>query len=754
MSTPYIDMNQLIESSSLSREQSEFIGFRYLAQFLHTNRWLIASIMAGVAIIGSAYAFMASPTYQSNILIQIEDSLGSAAGGSGAKNIQDNLSGAFDMRTVTASEIEVIRSRSVLSQAVENAHLNIEVRPRYLPIVGEWIARHHRELTNPGILGRGGYVWGREHAEVSHFKVPSSMYGLPFMLTVLDDSSYRLSQGEQGVDVDGRLGESLAVPVGSDRVELRVDALEAKSGAAFMLTYNPPLETVQKLQRMLKIAEKGKQSGIIEVTLAGASPNLISRVLNDIGEAYIRQNIEKKTEKAQKSLAFLEARLPDLKKELERSENEYRELRNKNATFSLGDEARELRERFTTVQNKLGDAEQRKANLLLRFEKEHPAIESLNGEIKELHRQIASLNLKLAKLPNLEQDELRLSRNVKLNTELYTTLLSTAQELRLATSSEVGNARLLDRARTPLKPTSPNRTMLICFFILCGLGAGIVIAWARKRFYGIVDHPDEIEDLLGLPVSARIPYIEKEKETLLLAYNANHVHNRNTDRQLSTSTDIMEGLRRLRAFVQMHRPEMINNIIMITGPTSGVGKSFVAANFAVVLASVGKRVLLIDGDMRAGKLHRYFGVVGARGLSNAIADNAALNGFVHGNVEKNVDFLAAGDKPDNPAELLAHGSFGRLLNQIASQYDFVVIDTAPVLEVSDAVTVAAYAGAIFNIVRRNVSTVDDIENASKDLDRAGRAMTSIVFNDLKSRPGRGYGSESTEDGDAAQRVFG
>jgi len=742
-------MSQFIQHVNLPRDQGEFIAFKKVTQFLGTNRWLIFFVTFVVTLVGTAYVFIASPTYQANILIQVEDTSTGSGAGSGAKNIQDNLSGAFDMRTVTASEIEVIRSRSVVTQAAENADLYIDVRPKYFPVVGEWISRHNKALSEPGILGYGGYVWGSERAEVTQFKVPPSLHGKTFTLTVIDEGSFQLVQREREIDVEGAIGKTLVVPFENDRIELHVAALEAKPGAAFLVTYNPPSETVQKLQRNLKIAEKGKQSGIIELVFNGTNPALISRALNEIGEAYIRQNIEKKTEKAQKSLAFLEARLPDLKQELERSENEYRELRNKNATFSLGDEARALREQFNSVQLKLGDAEQRRAGLLRRLEPAHPAVQTLSSEISELNKQLAALNAKLKVLPNLEQDEVRLSRNVKVNTELYTALLSTAQELRLATSSEVGNARLLDKAKEPIKPTSPTPAMFIPFFILCGLVAGVVVAWARKRFYGLVDDPEEIERLLGLPVSARIPFIDEGKPLLMLHTSENQTSRRPVP-QLTTSSDVIEGLRRLRAFVQLSRPATTNNIIMITGPTSGVGKSFVAANFSVVLASIGKRVLLIDADLRSGELHRYFCVPRGRGLSNVIMDGASVNAAIHHNVEKNVDLLTTGDQLDNPAEQLAYGSFDSILNQVASRYDFVVIDTAPVLEASDAVTVAAYAGSIFNIVRRNVSSVEDIDNAYKELMRAGHGSTSIVFNDLKSRPARAYGSSSSRRRDFSQ----
>jgi tyrosine-protein kinase Etk/Wzc len=174
-----------------------------------------------------------------------------------------------------------------------------------------------------------------------------------------------------------------------------------------------------------------------------------------------------------------------------------------------------------------------------------------------------------------------------------------------------------------------------------------------------------------------------------------------------------------------------NNVVMITGPTPGVGKSFVSANFAAVLAAVGKRILLIDGDLRTGHLHHYFGLDRKNGLADALAAHAKVEQVVHRNVVENVDFISTGSLPSRPAELLSHRNFGGLLKLLSDRYDFVLIDTPPVLAVSDALIVASQAGVIFNIVRGGISTVGEIEETVKRLNQAGHTVNGIVFNDLK-----------------------
>lgn len=207
------------------------------------------------------------------------------------------------------------------------------------------------------------------------------------------------------------------------------------------------------------------------------------------------------------------------------------------------------------------------------------------------------------------------------------------------------------------------------------------------------------------------------------------------------SDGAIESLRGFRTSLQFAMLSARNNIVMITGPTQEVGKSFVSANFATVLAAIGKKVLLIDSDLRTGKLHRYFGVERNSGLSDVINAEIPLDQIIHKNVVDNVDFISTGCLPPKPAELLAHREFGHILQLLAARYDFVLIDTAPVLVVSDALVVGTHAGTIFNIVRGGQSTVDEIEEAVKRLNQAGHTVTGTVFNDMKPHSVRyGYGT--------------
>lgn len=380
---------------------------------------------------------------------------------------------------------------------------------------------------------------------------------------------------------------------------------------------------------------------------------------------------------------------------------------------------------------------------MVRFEAQHPALDEVGRQLKVLSSQLAALEENIQFLPSLEQEVVRLHRDVKVNTELYTSLLATAQQLRLVTSSEVGNARMLDFAEPPIRPVRPRPALVVLLSALLGLFCGVVAAFCKKNLYGRVDAPEEIEQHLGLQVAGTIPYSENQdrmygrmrregKMFPILPFDA-------------PSDRAIESLRRLRTFMQFSRRDAVGNIVMVTGPTAGVGKSFVTVNFAAVLASFGKRVLVIDADLRAGNLHRYFGVDRSPGLSNAIHHPALFSDIVHAEVVRNVDFMATGLLPDKAGEMLAHNGLAVLLEECARRYDLVLIDTAPVLAVSDALEVAPHAGTILNVARAGISTVSEIENTVRQLNQAGHTVAGIVFNDVKSRtPGYEYARRANE----------
>jgi len=699
---------------------------------LFDHRWLIVNVALAITLLGSAYAFLAKPVYRANILIQVEDSPGSS------KNILGEMGSLFDLKTAAITEIEIIRSRFVVSHAVDNLRLYISAAPKYFPVVGAWLAGRNDGLSAPGLFGYGGYAWGAEQIDVAVFNLPEALEDREFTLTVGSDGRFRVNQHAEGIEFHGETGVTLHNKTTKGDIELRITSLEALPGAQFLLRRTSRLATIEKLQRNMVVVEKGRQSDIINAELEGTEPELISAILNQIGLEYVRQNLERKSEEAEKSLVFLDQQLPDIKQQLENSETKYNQFRNSTGIIDLGEEAKVLLQQSVVAQLKRSELTQKREELSIRFTSAHPDMIGLEKQLQEINREIQVITTQIKKLPLVEQDVVRLTRDVKVNTDLYTSLLNVTQQLRLLKAGKVGTVRLVDTAAVPEEPIKPRRAIVIAVALLLGLFLGVVSAWIRKSLFGGIDSAYEIEQTLGLPVYASIPHSRKQEE-LYARVRAKPRFSLTLAKSVPTDSAI-EGLRSLRTALHFSMREAKNNIILITGATPNLGKSFISANFVAVLGATGKKVLLIDADFRKGYLHQYFGLERGNGLSDLIAEGRSFEQVVHKGVTENVDFISTGPLPSNASELLLHVNFGKLLATLEDSYDYVLIDTPPILAVSDTLTVGPHAGTILMIARAGVSTASDIRESMKRLDQAGMSVKGIVLNDVKARPG-GYHSK-------------
>jgi tyrosine-protein kinase Etk/Wzc len=698
---------------------------------LYQSRWLIGSITMFVTVLAVLYALVAKPVYEANLMIHVEEESPNAS-----KNILSEASSLFETKKAAIAEMELLRSRMVVSRAVDNLQLYIEAQPKYFPIGGFWIADKARgALSKPGVLGWGGWVWGGERIEVGVFNVPETLQNREFTVTVRAGQRYRFGGGGGAPAFEGEVGKRYRVPTADGSVELKIDRLYANEDAQFSLRRMSRLGTIERIQGAMVISEQGKQSGVIEVKLQGDSSKRVNQMVSEIGREYMRQNLARKTEEAEKSLAFLNQQLPILKRQLEQSEDKYNQFRNAHGTIDLREEARMSLQQAAAARTRRLDLIQKKTELLSRFTEDHPIVRGVNGQRQQVETELEEVDRRIRTLPVLEQDETRLTREIKVNTDLYTALSNTAQQLRLISVGRVSNVRMIDAPIAPEKAIKPNRPLIVAAAAVTGLLLGTLFALGRKAVKGGIDAPESIERLLrARVVYATIPHSpQQEKLTKKLRGEAVMLP---LLAQAAPEDIAIESLRGFRAALQFSMPHFKNNIVMLAGPTRNLGKSFVAANFAAVMAASGKRVLLIDADLRNGHLHRYFGVTREQGLSKAITGSMPVEHVIHRGVMENLDFISTGALPPNRAEFLLHLNFGELLETVSVNYDLVLLDPPPILAVADALIIGAHAGAVFIMTRAGVTTEAEINESIKRLNHAGISPQGVVFNDMAPGIGR------------------
>ncbi len=701
-----------------------------LGAYLHMLRdhvWLVVAVACAISFVASAYALLARPVYEASMLIHVEE-----ANPSSAKNALTEVSSMFETKKAVTAEMELLRSRTVVAPAVDRLKLYIEARPDYFPLLGR-VVRDARpgQLSQPGLFGLGGKVWGSERIEVPRFNVPSSMLNRDFVITSLGDERFSVLEPHGNIVFYGRVGPLLMVDTPDGVIELQVTRLAGRPGARFLATRHSTLASIKKLQAALLITEQGKQSGVIEVKLEGASAALTNAMLVEIGRQYMDQNMTRKSDEAEKSLEFLDQQMPKLKARLERAEGDYNNFRHANGTIDFAEEAKLSLIQAAAAKQRRTDLVQKRAELLTRFTTLHPMVAAVSEQLREVEQELAGIGEHIKSLPLLEQDALRLSREMKVSTDLYTALANTAQQLRIVSVGRATNVRMVDPPMVADEPVRPHRKLIVAVGAMLGMLLGGGAAFLRTNLASGVDDPVHIEKLLG----SRVVFANIPRSEAQLRLNRRGARpGRQPLLALDWPTDgAIEALRSFRASLQFSMPRFDNNVIMFAGPTSSLGKSFISANFAAVMAAGGKRVLLVDADVRNGRLHQYFDATREHGLCEAITGAMPLADAIRHEVLDNLDFIPTGRMPANRPDFFKHAEVGALLQSVSGRYDIVLVDSPPILALADALVIGSHAGAVFLVVRAGVSTEREITESIKRLNQAGVSPFGILFNDVKPR---------------------
>ena len=716
-------MNNPHTSTNLRQAGSDIVSLAEILAIVLKGKWVITSVTLVAGLLAMLFAFTATPIYQADALLQIEKK-SSVLGGinNSLTNMPDDLS--------STAEIELIRSRMVLSQAVAELKLDIHAAPEYFPKFGATVARRfqptatepfNRDWHQSNWLAH--YAWGGERIRVERLDVPDSLIGHRFTLVKNDHQNFTLYQGSEKILL-GQTGKAASSPDGE--IRLFVSQLEALPGTHFTLVKQDVNQAIRQLSRRLSIAEKGWDTGILQMVITGPNSRENQRALNEVARAYLRQNVARKSQEAESSLVFLEEQLPLVKAELTEAENNLNSFRLHNQSVDLTMETQSLLSQIVELETRISQLELQRKELLMSYTVNHPALKGLDEQKAFLQAQLNQLNSSSQSLPATQVDMLRLTRNVEVSTEVYTQMLNSLHELKVVKAGTVGTVRIIDYAVSSPAPIAPNKVLIVLVALVAGAIVSCGFVFIRALISGGVKTPEEIESQLGMAVYAAIPQSEHstmlERAARKASFKNGYLLARSAPKDLA-----MESLRSLRTNLAFALMESANNRIMITGPAPGVGKSFVSANLAVLLAQAGKKVLVIDADLRKGQLHKKFGLQGGHGLADMLVD-PQFNAIV--NVEANLDVIVGGKPPPNPSELLMSPAFAALLERVSVRYDVVIIDTPPILAVTDAAVIGVQCGCSLMVVRAESNSIREIDHAANRLRHAGVNMRGCVLNGM------------------------
>jgi len=690
------------------------------------NRWLIAAVTGAALALGALYLFLAPPTFRADVLIQVEEK-GKGLGG------LDELSAMFSEKTPAETEMEILRSRLLVGAVVGELGLDLVARPRTIPVLGGALARRWTgKEPAPAWLGLSSFGWGGERIRVDRLEVGARLLDEKLTLVAGEAGRFRLFDPDEEELLAGRAGAAAAAGEGARQVELFVSELSARPGTRFLLRKLHRDDTVQKLQKELRISEKGKKTGIIQVALEGRSPRGVAAVLDSVSQNYLRQNVQRKSAEAEKTLQFIESQLPLLKQNLDQVEDQLNTFKQKRGSVDLSLETKGTLDRAVEVEKALTELSLQRSELTQRFTESHPTLTALNQKRDKLLAERAAIDRRLKGLPEAELDTARLMRDVKTATELYFLLLNKAQELKVVKSGTIGNVRIIDTAVVPHEPVSPKTAPTLALALLLGLAVGVGAAFVKKALDHGVEDPDLVERSTGIPVYASVPHSTRQDELLRVMRR-----DRSKGRPVLAAQDAhdlaVEALRSLRTALQFSLLEAQSNVVAIVGAAPGAGKSFVAVNLAWVLADIGKRVLIVDADLRKGRLHNYFGGERQGGLSELVIGQLPLEQAVRRTENGQVDYVATGVLPPNPSELLSSERFRNLVAQFSGRYDVVLVDTAPILAVTDGAIAGRLAGVSLMVLRSGVHPVRELALAAKRFRQNGVQLHGAIMNDVRNR---------------------
>lgn len=687
------------------------------------HRWLIAGVIGLALVLSVLYVTLATPIYRANLLIQIEDSPPES------KSFLTGTTGLGDLKTTATGELQILGSRMVLGAAVDQVGLQINAQPRYLPVFGAWLARRADELSDPGFLGLGGYVSGNEQIVVKRFSVPASMEDAedPFVVTSLGDGRYTVTHELLDAPLEGMVGMVLQKKVADGTVDIELAELAGKAGAQFTVAVASRFRAIERLQDRLLMAEQGRLSNVVNVSLEDGNRNRLGATLNAIADQYVRQNSDRKSAEADKTLAFLNTQLPIFERQLKASEDAFARFRNTNGTIDFDDEAKVWLKSTAELQTTLLDLQQRRLDLDRTLNADHPRVKTVNQQIAAVQAQLGSLNKRITAMPNVQRDALRLERDVHANTAQYQSMQNNALQMRLVREGKIGNVRVLDKAVVSKVPVKPQKSLIVAFALL--LGAMIGPAWAifRTRSKSGIQDPDEVAAQTGLELYGVVP---QSPEQRLVDAKKSKAEPAKILADLHPHSGSVEAIRAMRVGLKGAMNAAPDNRILITGATPGVGKSFIAANFAMLLAHTGKRVLLINADLRKGGEIGDFGLAQAGGLAEVIAGQLRPEAAIHAGVRPNLDVMTSGKLPRFPSDLFESKSFANLLGELSPRYDHVIIDTAPVLVAADAVAVAPLCGLVLMVARAEVSQLRELKESIRRLVQASGSVDGLLLNDM------------------------
>ncbi|WP_221314029.1 polysaccharide biosynthesis tyrosine autokinase [Paraburkholderia youngii] len=733
--------------------------------------WEIVVTTVVVLTLAVAYLLITTPIYSADVIVRVDPPEPNALGL--ALQNQDLLPPPTPS---SVTEMAVMESRSVLQPVIDQFRFDISVKPHKLPVLGD-IAEKFATPGQPSApwLGLKSYAWGGERVQIAALDVPRELEEEKLTLTALDNGGFELHSPSGELLASGTVG----MPVKQNGVSMLVKELAARPGTKFEVIRWNDLDAIKRFESLIKIGDKVKDSGLLQIQYRDKSPDKAAAVANALGQQYLASAVASRQSNDTQTLAFINGELPRLLADLRKAEEALKSFRSNSQSMQPTNEAQAYLQGGLDLDKQIATLQLQRTQMLERYTPQSRWVQNIDEQLAQLKEAKAKFSDHFNGMPASERESVDLIRAQKVAETVYLGMVQKAEQLQVRRASTTGGAHILDPAMRPHMPVMPQPILVLGGGLVLGILSGVVLVFMRRHVMIGVTDPRYVERQMSVPVFGEILFSHQQvlldrdatagRKSLPPATGRAHPPLQKSLHEIQLDTGIpnrilaarfphdasVEALRSVRTAVTRDLAHARNNIVMVIGPTPSAGKSFVAANLAILHAEVGQRVVLIDADMRRGHLASLFNESNRGGLSEVLAERLPLRNALRSTRIDGLTFLSCGARPENPAALLMKPRLKDVLERLSSQFDLVIIDTPPFLAVTDASIVANEAGASLLVLRSGMQSEEEIADTIRKVERAEGRIAGAVFNGIPLRRStKNYGYETNYASDFGENDAG
>lgn len=687
------------------------------------EQWKIIILCTLIALVSAfLYLTTATPIYQTDALIEIKSNKPNPLAGLNSEMAaMASFAGLGGIGVSSIqSETELLKSRAIFGKAILDLHLDIHFSPKtntlqkVLSSNDDFIKSYTTQGLSVALKNKN------QNLIISEFKTPKSYENKKLLISFKNNKYTILDSATEQIVIKGILGQPLL-----DGAWNILISGNMASEQEFIIQKNSLPTAMSNILKKFNASEKGKGSSILELTYQGENPENIPTILNSVLNIYKQQDITRSVIDKDQQVAFLEKQLPELKADLNNSERQFNQFREKYGTVDVKGESELYLNQTMQLEIQKVQLQQKQAELSAQYTNEHPAMQAINAQLNALNTKINEVNNKVKQLPEIQRLYLQYYRDVEIKNQLYTGLLTTYQSLNVAKAGELGKVNIIDYAMEPTSPIKPKSLIVLVLSIFMGGFIGVLIALLRNmlnsglRNIAPIANQYHLKNLGKVIYSNQLDSTSKSFTPLLAASQPTEI--------------VVEQMRQISTTLYHHAQNAAKPIVQVIGTHKNTGNSTLITNIAVVLAQMNLKVLLIDCDLKDGKLKQFFNISTNLGLSDYLNNSETiLNSIVNPTSQTNLDLIHSGNFSGISASLLSSSKMTVLLNTVTSNYDLILIDNAAVLESSDGSILAKHIDTNILVTRFNSSTLEQIETALENFGNSELKFDGIILNMAKN----------------------